>query len=106
MEARYGKFLDMIRAVRISVPLIEVLAGMPNYGKIDLRTHHLESTSPADFVILRNAKMIANVPLILGDHFHTADVFFELNETTQFGVRTEQDDIHIDSAMNTSYFEQ
>ncbi|GKE13474.1 reverse transcriptase domain-containing protein [Tanacetum coccineum] len=33
MEAQYGKFLDMIRAVRINVPLFDVLAGMPNYGK-------------------------------------------------------------------------
>ncbi|GJQ97039.1 reverse transcriptase domain-containing protein [Tanacetum coccineum] len=34
MEAQYGKFLDMIRAVRINVPLVDVLAGMPNYGKV------------------------------------------------------------------------
>nr|GEV62666.1 reverse transcriptase domain-containing protein [Tanacetum cinerariifolium] len=33
MKAQYGKFLDMIRAVRINVPLVDVLAGMPNYGK-------------------------------------------------------------------------
>nr|GEU65644.1 reverse transcriptase domain-containing protein [Tanacetum cinerariifolium] len=33
MEAQYGKFLDMIRDVRINVPLVDVLAGMPNYGK-------------------------------------------------------------------------
>ncbi|GJT29486.1 hypothetical protein Tco_0909761 [Tanacetum coccineum] len=33
MEAQYGKFLDMIRAVRVNVPLVDVLAGMPNYGK-------------------------------------------------------------------------
>ncbi|GJR79451.1 reverse transcriptase domain-containing protein [Tanacetum coccineum] len=33
MEARYDKFLDMIKEVRISVPLVDVLAGMPNYGK-------------------------------------------------------------------------
>ncbi|GKB27985.1 reverse transcriptase domain-containing protein, partial [Tanacetum coccineum] len=33
MKAQYGKFLDMIRVVRINVPLIDVLAGMPNYGK-------------------------------------------------------------------------
>ncbi|GJV71262.1 hypothetical protein Tco_1491257 [Tanacetum coccineum] len=33
MEAQYGNFLDMIRAVRINVPLIDVLVGMPNYGK-------------------------------------------------------------------------
>ncbi|GKD14966.1 reverse transcriptase domain-containing protein, partial [Tanacetum coccineum] len=33
MKAQYEKFLDMIHAVRINVPLINVLAGMPNYGK-------------------------------------------------------------------------
>ncbi|GJY28858.1 hypothetical protein Tco_0404625 [Tanacetum coccineum] len=30
MEAQYGKFLDVIHAVRINVPLIDVLAEMPN----------------------------------------------------------------------------
>ncbi|GKB88364.1 hypothetical protein Tco_0960636 [Tanacetum coccineum] len=29
----YVKFIDMIKEVRINVPLIDVLAGMPNYGK-------------------------------------------------------------------------
>nr|GEX36877.1 reverse transcriptase domain-containing protein [Tanacetum cinerariifolium] len=33
MEAQYEKFLDMIRAVQINIPLVDVLAGMPNYGK-------------------------------------------------------------------------
>ncbi|GJW05857.1 reverse transcriptase domain-containing protein [Tanacetum coccineum] len=33
MEAQYGKFLDMIRAVRINVPLVDILARMPNYDK-------------------------------------------------------------------------
>ncbi|GJS28113.1 reverse transcriptase domain-containing protein [Tanacetum coccineum] len=33
MEAQYRKFLYIIRAVRINVPLIDVLAGMPIYGK-------------------------------------------------------------------------
>ncbi|GJS61899.1 hypothetical protein Tco_0656683 [Tanacetum coccineum] len=32
MEARYGKFLNMIQAIRINVPHDDVLAGMPNYG--------------------------------------------------------------------------
>nr|GEX87234.1 reverse transcriptase domain-containing protein [Tanacetum cinerariifolium] len=31
MEAHYGKFLDMIRAIRINVPLVRFLVGMPNY---------------------------------------------------------------------------
>nr|GFB68149.1 reverse transcriptase domain-containing protein [Tanacetum cinerariifolium] len=34
LEAQYGKFLKMICVVRINVPLVDVLAGMPNYGKI------------------------------------------------------------------------
>ncbi|GKD21144.1 reverse transcriptase domain-containing protein [Tanacetum coccineum] len=34
MEAQYGKFLDIIRVVRINVPLVDVLVGMPNYGKL------------------------------------------------------------------------
>ncbi|GJX19808.1 reverse transcriptase domain-containing protein [Tanacetum coccineum] len=33
MEAQYGKILDMIRAVRINVPLVDVLARMAKYGK-------------------------------------------------------------------------
>ncbi|GKB93427.1 hypothetical protein Tco_0979564 [Tanacetum coccineum] len=33
MEAQYEKFLNMIRAVRINVPHVDVLAGMPNYEK-------------------------------------------------------------------------
>ncbi|GJV81781.1 reverse transcriptase domain-containing protein [Tanacetum coccineum] len=33
MDAQYGKFLNIIRSIRISVPLVDVLAGMPNYGK-------------------------------------------------------------------------
>nr|XP_043633222.1 uncharacterized protein LOC122604392 [Erigeron canadensis] len=33
MAARYGKFLEMIKAIRINVPLVDVLAGMPNYAK-------------------------------------------------------------------------
>ncbi|GJR61012.1 reverse transcriptase domain-containing protein [Tanacetum coccineum] len=33
MVERYAKFIDMIKEVRINVPLVDVLAGMPNYGK-------------------------------------------------------------------------
>ncbi|GJU95720.1 reverse transcriptase domain-containing protein [Tanacetum coccineum] len=51
MEAQYGKFLDMIRAVRINVPLIGVLAGMPNYGKflkeLISNKHKIEQISAA-----------------------------------------------------------
>nr|GEX61242.1 reverse transcriptase domain-containing protein [Tanacetum cinerariifolium] len=33
MEERYVKFIDIIKEVRINVPLVDVLAGMPSYGK-------------------------------------------------------------------------
>nr|GEV68936.1 reverse transcriptase domain-containing protein [Tanacetum cinerariifolium] len=51
IEAQYGKFLDMIRAVRINVPLVNVLAGIPNYGKflkeLVSNKHKLEQISAA-----------------------------------------------------------
>ncbi|GJY23522.1 putative ribonuclease H-like domain-containing protein [Tanacetum coccineum] len=54
MEAQYGKFLDMIYVVRINVPLIDVLAGMRNYGKflkeLVSNKHKLEQISSAFFI--------------------------------------------------------
>nr|GEU67786.1 reverse transcriptase domain-containing protein [Tanacetum cinerariifolium]GEU77168.1 reverse transcriptase domain-containing protein [Tanacetum cinerariifolium] len=51
MEAQYGKFLDMIRVVLINIPLVDVLAGMPNYDKflkeLVSNKHKLEHTSSA-----------------------------------------------------------
>ncbi|GKC89083.1 reverse transcriptase domain-containing protein, partial [Tanacetum coccineum] len=71
MEAQYGKFLDMIRAVRISVPLIEVLAGMPNYGKflkeVISNKHKIKQISAA-FLSDESSAMIQNkVSPKLGD---------------------------------------
>ncbi|GKC75641.1 reverse transcriptase domain-containing protein [Tanacetum coccineum] len=50
MEARYAKFLDMIKEVKINVPLINVLAGMPNYGKFlkDRVSNKIEYLALAD----------------------------------------------------------
>ncbi|GJY07169.1 hypothetical protein Tco_0374223 [Tanacetum coccineum] len=51
MEAQYGKFLDMIRAIRINIPHVDVLAGMPNYGKflkeLISNKHKIEQISAA-----------------------------------------------------------
>ncbi|GJS90354.1 reverse transcriptase domain-containing protein, partial [Tanacetum coccineum] len=71
MEAQYGKFLDMIRAVRINVPLIDVLAGMPNYGKflkeLISNKNKIEQISAA-FLSDESSAMIQNkVPPKLGD---------------------------------------
>ncbi|GJU15404.1 reverse transcriptase domain-containing protein [Tanacetum coccineum] len=71
MEARYGKFLDMIRAVRINVPLVNVLAGMPNYGKflkeLVSNKHKIEQISAA-FLSDKSSVILQNkVPPKLGD---------------------------------------
>ncbi|GJT45946.1 hypothetical protein Tco_0954661 [Tanacetum coccineum] len=99
MEAQYGKFLDMIRAIRINVPLVDVLVGIPNYGKflreLVSNKHKLEQISSA-FLSDESSALIQNkvppklrdprsflipyfvilemeednkVPLILGRHF-------------------------------------
>ncbi|GKD08790.1 reverse transcriptase domain-containing protein [Tanacetum coccineum] len=51
MEAQYEKFLDMICVVRINVPLIDVLARMPNYEKflkeLISKKHKIEQISAA-----------------------------------------------------------
>ncbi|GJV35209.1 reverse transcriptase domain-containing protein [Tanacetum coccineum] len=66
-----GKFLDMIRAVRINVPLIDVLAGMPNYGKflkeLTCNKHKIKQISTA-FLSDESSAMIQNkVPPKLRD---------------------------------------
>ncbi|GKA15060.1 reverse transcriptase domain-containing protein [Tanacetum coccineum] len=70
MEAQYEKFLDMIRAVRINVPLIDVLAGM-TYGKflkeLISNKHKIEQISTT-FLSDESSTMIQNkVPPKLGD---------------------------------------
>ncbi|GJW04014.1 reverse transcriptase domain-containing protein [Tanacetum coccineum] len=71
MEAQYGKFLDMIRAIQINVPLVNILAGMPNYGKflkeLVRNKHKLEQISAA-FLSDESSALIQNkVPPKLGD---------------------------------------
>ncbi|GJV08222.1 reverse transcriptase domain-containing protein [Tanacetum coccineum] len=71
MEAQYGKFLNMIGAVRINVPLVKVLVGMPNYGKflkeLISNKHKLEQISSA-FLSDESSTMIQNkVPPKLRD---------------------------------------
>ncbi|GKE01934.1 reverse transcriptase domain-containing protein, partial [Tanacetum coccineum] len=71
MEAQYGKFLNMIQPIWINVPLVDVLAGMPNYGKflkelISIK-HKLKHISAA-FLSDESSAMIQNkVPPKLGD---------------------------------------
>ncbi|GJY21634.1 reverse transcriptase domain-containing protein [Tanacetum coccineum] len=71
IEAQYEKFLDMIWVVQINVPLVDVLAGMPNYGKflkeLVSNKHKLEQILFA-FLCNESSAMIQNkVPPKLGD---------------------------------------
>ncbi|GJS48639.1 reverse transcriptase domain-containing protein [Tanacetum coccineum] len=71
LEAQYGKFLDMIRAVRINVPYVDVLAGMSNYGKflkeLVNNKHKIEQISTA-FLSDESSTILQNkVPPKLGD---------------------------------------
>ncbi|GKA85728.1 reverse transcriptase domain-containing protein [Tanacetum coccineum] len=71
MEAQYGKFLDMIQAVGINVPLVDVLARMQNYGnflkELVSSKHNLEQIS-SFFLRAKSSAMIQNnVPPNLGD---------------------------------------
>ncbi|GJW30891.1 reverse transcriptase domain-containing protein [Tanacetum coccineum] len=103
MEAQYGKFLDMIRAVRINVPLIDVLAGMPNYGKflkeLVNNKHKIEQISAA-FLSDESSAMIQNkVPPKLGD----PGIIRVKQKQLNLGVGTERMIFNIDSAMKHSY---
>nr|GEV91784.1 reverse transcriptase domain-containing protein [Tanacetum cinerariifolium] len=69
MKAQYEKFLDMIRAVRINVPLVDV--GMQNFGnflnELVSNKHKLEQISAA-FLSDESSALIQNkVPPKLGD---------------------------------------
>ncbi|GJV55180.1 reverse transcriptase domain-containing protein [Tanacetum coccineum] len=120
MEAQYGKFLDMICVVQINVPLVDVFARMPNYGKflkeLVSNKHKLEKFSsafvsdessaiiqnkvppklenPINFIILEMEED-SKVTLILGRPFlHTADVVIRVKQKQlNLGVGFEQDKI-------------
>nr|GEV39271.1 reverse transcriptase domain-containing protein [Tanacetum cinerariifolium] len=71
MEERYAKFIDLIKEVRINVPLIDVLAGMPNYKKLlkDLviNKSNMEQISVA-FLNEECSEIVQNkLPLKVGD---------------------------------------
>ncbi|GKA09154.1 hypothetical protein Tco_0688485 [Tanacetum coccineum] len=102
MEAQYGKFLDVIRAVRINVPLIDVLARMPNYGKflkeLISNKHKIKQIS-ATFLSDESSAMIQNkVPPKLRD----PEVFL-FHKQLNLEVGTKRMIFNIDSGMKHSY---
>ncbi|GJT68948.1 reverse transcriptase domain-containing protein [Tanacetum coccineum] len=71
MEAQYKKFLDMIRAVRINIPFVDVLAGKPNYDKfikeLISNKHKIEQIFAAFLTDKSSAILQNKVPPKLGD---------------------------------------
>nr|GEU44596.1 reverse transcriptase domain-containing protein [Tanacetum cinerariifolium] len=71
MEARYGKFLYMIRAIRINVPLVDVLAGMPNYViRVKQKQLNLE---------IRTERMIFNIDYAMKHSYSNDDTCFSID---------------------------
>ncbi|GJU47430.1 hypothetical protein Tco_1204696 [Tanacetum coccineum] len=123
MEAQYGKFLDMIRAFRINVPLANVLARMRNYGKflkeLISNKHIIEQISAAFLSDESSAILQNKVPPKLGDprsflipcNFNKtflcnalADLVIRVKQKQlNLGVGTERMIFNIDSAIKHSY---
>nr|GEV16313.1 reverse transcriptase domain-containing protein [Tanacetum cinerariifolium] len=123
MEAQYGKFLDMIRAVRINVPLVDVLAEMPNYGKflkeLIRNKHKIEQISFAFLSDESSAILQNKFPPKLGDprsflipcNFNKtfscnalADLVIQIKQKQlNLGVGTERMIFNINYAIKYSY---
>ncbi|GJX67115.1 hypothetical protein Tco_0302842 [Tanacetum coccineum] len=102
MEAQYGKFLDMIRAVRINVPLVDVLARMPNYGKflkeLISNKHKIEQISVA-FLSDESSVMIQTK---FQQNLEIQEVSL-FRKQLNLGVGTERMIFNIDSTIKHSY---
>ncbi|GJR88263.1 hypothetical protein Tco_0212274 [Tanacetum coccineum] len=126
MKEHYAKFIDMIKEDGISISLVDVLAGMPNYGKFlkDLVSNKskMEKIS-ADFLNEECSAIVQNklppkldfvilemeednkVPLILGRPFmHTVDAIIRVkSKELNLGVRDDRITFLIDKAMQHSH---
>ncbi|GKA07239.1 reverse transcriptase domain-containing protein [Tanacetum coccineum] len=60
MKEQYAKFIDLIKEVRINVPLVDVLAGMPNYGKF-LKDLISNKTNSIEYLALANLDTSINL---------------------------------------------
>nr|GEY60285.1 reverse transcriptase domain-containing protein [Tanacetum cinerariifolium] len=116
MEERYAKFIDLIKEVRINVPIVDVLAGMPNYGEFlkDLVSNKRVAENMlvqlgklvflVDFVILQMEED-DKAPLILGRPIlHTDDAIICVkNKDLNLGVEDDRITFLIDKVMQHSY---
>ncbi|GKC93720.1 hypothetical protein Tco_1159162 [Tanacetum coccineum] len=112
MEARYAKFLDMIKEVRINVPLVNVLADMPNYAKFwkDLvrNKSKMEQISAAFLIEECSAILQNKIPPIAWrprkPFLHTVDAIIPVkNKELNLGIGEDRATFHIDKAMQHSH---
>nr|GEV58781.1 reverse transcriptase domain-containing protein [Tanacetum cinerariifolium] len=67
IEAQYAKFLNVIRAIRINIPFINILAETPNYGKLLkelISNKHTIKQISAAFLSDESTTMIQNKVLL------------------------------------------
>nr|GFA39822.1 reverse transcriptase domain-containing protein [Tanacetum cinerariifolium] len=71
MEELYAKFMDMIKEVRINVPLVYILVGMPNYEKFlkELMSNKIKLEQNSDAFLNEECSAIVQnkIPLKLND---------------------------------------
>nr|GEV04050.1 reverse transcriptase domain-containing protein [Tanacetum cinerariifolium] len=112
MEAQYGKFLDMIRAIGYNVPLVDVLAEMPNYGKFHKELvsnkHKLEQILVV-FLSDESSALIQNkVPPKLEDPESFLIPYFvilEMEEDSKVPLILRRPFLHtVDAVIKTIYF--
>nr|GEV27998.1 hypothetical protein [Tanacetum cinerariifolium] len=118
MEERYAKFIDLIKEVRINVPLVDVLTGMPNYGKFlkDLVSNKrsVEYLSLVDLGASINLMPYLLYTSLSGNtlkptrmrqpFLHTADAIIRVkNKELNIGVGDDRITFLIDKAMRHSH---
>ncbi|GJT07598.1 hypothetical protein Tco_0842060 [Tanacetum coccineum] len=120
IEARYAKFLDMINEVRINVPLVDVLAGMPNYGKFLKDLIPPKLGDPGIFLIpcklANSVEYLALVDLGASINLMLYSLYAALSGTTlksqnarvknkelNLGIEEDRATFHIDKAMQHSH---
>ncbi|GJV00112.1 hypothetical protein Tco_1329382 [Tanacetum coccineum] len=89
MEAQYGKFLNMIRAVRINVPLVGVLAGCDESSAILQNKVPPKLGDPRSFLIpfkqkklnleVRTERMIFHIDSVMKHYYSNDDTCFSID---------------------------
>nr|GFB26694.1 reverse transcriptase domain-containing protein [Tanacetum cinerariifolium] len=107
MEEQYANFIDRIKEVMINIPLIDVLAGMPNNEKFlkDIVSNNSKMEQISVAFLNEERSEDDKVSLILGRPvLHTADaIILDNYKELSLGVRDDRITFLIDKAMQQSH---